>query len=164
MSPELCVRSPSAEETRALGARLGALLEGGDVVALSGELGVGKTCFVQGIARGLGVPADVAVTSPSFTLVGEYPARVPLRHADFYRVEDAQRLEDAGFSDLLDGIGALVVEWPERFPEALPREHLAVLIRMAEAEGGAVEPPRRISFSGRGLRAAEIRERLLGSC
>ena len=163
MSDTCCVASASPEATRELGERLGALLCAGDVVALSGELGAGKTCLVQGIARGLGVPPDVPVTSPTFTLVGEYPARVPLRHADFYRVEHPSRLEDAGFDDLLDGRGALVVEWPERFPEALPAEHLAILIELLPATGTG-QPARRISFSGRGLRAEQIRKSLLGSC
>ena len=157
-----CVDSASADQTRALGERLGRLLEPGDVVGLSGVLGAGKTCFVQGIARGLGVAPGVAVTSPTFTLVGEYPARIPLRHADFYRVEDAERLRDAGFDDLLDGRGALVVEWAERFPEALPTEHLVVSIEILAGEGD--DPPRRICFAGRGLRAEAIRKRLLGSC
>ncbi len=165
MGHTCCVDSPSPEETRALGSRLGTVLVGGDVIALCGELGAGKTCFVQGVALGLGVDPSVPVTSPTFTLIGEYAAPVPLRHADFYRVESARRLEEAGFDDLLDGRGALVVEWPERFPEALPREHLEVRIEIlpGEPEGGG-EAPRRICFGGRGLRAAEIRKRVLGPC
>ena len=158
-----CVASPSAEHTRALGERLGSLLAAGDVVAISGELGAGKTCFVQGIARGLEVDARVPVTSPTFTLVGEYPARVPLRHADFYRVETYRRLEDAGFDDLLDGLGVVVVEWAERFPSALPRERLEVHIEIGPdpGDGEGAEPPRLIRFSGQGLRADEIRRKLL---
>ena len=96
------VDSSSAEQTQRLGQWLGAELKGGDVIGLAGELGSGKTCLVQGIARGLGVDPGLPVTSPTFTLVGEYPGRVRLRHADFYRVESYARLEDAGFDDLLD--------------------------------------------------------------
>ncbi len=82
-----CVDSHSAEETRRIGTRLGQELRGGDVLGISGELGSGKTCLVQGIARGLEVDPAIPITSPTFTLVGEYPGRVPLRHADFFRVE-----------------------------------------------------------------------------
>ena len=137
-----------------LGAALGGLLEGGDVIGLSGDLGAGKTCLVQGIARGLSVAAGVPITSPTFTLVGEYPARVPLRHADFYRVESVARLEAAGFEDLLDGRGVLVVEWPERVPQALPPERLDVRIEVAS------ETARTLWWQARGARAEEIERRL----
>lgn len=151
MSPELCVPSRSPEETRALGRALGELLRGGDVVALSGPLGAGKTCFVQGLARGLGVPGEVPVTSPTFVLVAEYPARAWLRHADFYRVESYARLLDAGFDDQAAPDGVLVVEWPERFPEALPAECLELRIS-ADPESGV----REIRIEARGERAREL--------
>ncbi len=155
MSPELCAHSRSPGETQALGRALGELLRGGDVVALSGELGAGKTCFVQGLARGLGVPAGVAVTSPTFVLVAEYPARVWLRHADFYRVESYARLLDAGFDDLASADGVLVVEWPERFPEALAPERLELRIS-ADPESGV----REFRIEARGERARELLKEL----
>ncbi len=126
----LSVLSRSPERTRALGEALGRALEPGTTIGLSGPLGAGKTCFVQGLAIGLGVDPRVAVTSPTFTLVGEYPGRVALRHADFYRVDTLARLEDAGFADLLDGRGVLVVEWFERFPQALPSDRLELHIAL----------------------------------
>ena len=147
MDVEISVDSRSAEETRELGRSLADCLEAGDVIGLVGPLGAGKTCLVQGIARGLGVPADVPVTSPTFTLVGEYPGRIPLRHADFYRVESPQRLEDAGFSDLLDGKGVVVVEWPERVPSALPSGRLEIQIDIRS------ESERRLRLRGRGPEA-----------
>ncbi len=149
------VVSHSVEETRRLGEVLGRELEGGDVVALRGELGSGKTCLTQGIGLGLGVDPGVAITSPTFTLVGEYPARVALRHADFYRVEDYGRLILAGFEDLLDSEGVLVVEWPERFPEALPEERLEILMELVSAS------ERRISLGGEGERATELARRVM---
>jgi tRNA threonylcarbamoyladenosine biosynthesis protein TsaE len=155
MTADACLLSRSAEETRRLGEQLGRLLEGGDAIALSGELGAGKTCFAQGLARGLGVAPEVPVTSPTFTLVGQYPGRVEMRHADFYRVDHYARLEDAGFADLLDRGGVLVVEWPERFPDALPPERIEVGIEIVSEE------QRRIRLGGRGARAAEIVGRLL---
>jgi tRNA threonylcarbamoyladenosine biosynthesis protein TsaE len=149
------VLSRSAAETQRLGEALGRLLEGGDAVALSGELGAGKTVLAQGLARGLGVAPEVPVTSPTFTLVGQYPGRVEMRHADFYRVDHYARLEDAGFADLLDRAGVLVVEWPERFPAALPRERIEVAIEIVS------EQERRIHLRGAGERAAGIVGRLL---
>jgi tRNA threonylcarbamoyladenosine biosynthesis protein TsaE len=150
MATTCCVASRSREETVRLGEILGALLRPGDVVALQGPLGAGKTTFVQGLSRGLGVPPEAAVTSPTFTLVAEYPGRVPLRHADFYRVESARRLADAGFDDLLDGDGVLVVEWPERFPDALPPERLWIRL---EIRG---ESERLLRLEGAGERAADL--------
>jgi len=150
MSPERSARSRSAAETQALGRALGRRLRGGDVVGLSGPLGAGKTCFVQGLAAGLEVPAGAAVTSPTFVLVAEYPGRLWLRHADFYRVESYARLLDAGFDDLLGPDGVLVVEWPERFPEALPAERLELRI---EPAGG---DERELRFTARGARAQEL--------
>ncbi len=158
MKPLGCVVSPSPEDTRRIGERLGALLVGGDAIGLSGELGAGKTCLVQGMALGLGVDPAVAVTSPTFTLVGEYPGRLSLRHADFYRVESYARLDDAGFDDLLDRSGVLVVEWPERFPAALPDERLEIHIEIVSAS------ERRLDLTGDSERAAEIAGRLLASC
>jgi tRNA threonylcarbamoyladenosine biosynthesis protein TsaE len=156
MSPPICVRSPDAATTQRWGERLGTLLLPGDVVALRGPLGAGKTCFVQGVARGLGVPRSHAVTSPTFTLIGEYPARIPLRHADFYRIETEERLFEIGFDDLLDGRGALLVEWAERWPNALPKDRLEVQIE--PLEGGV----REIAFSGRGARGERLCAQLGG--
>lgn len=155
MSPEFCTRSRSAEETRRLGEALGARLRGGDVVGLSGPLGAGKTCLVQGLARGLAVPTAVAVTSPTFVLVAEYPGRAWLRHADFYRVESYARLLDAGFDDLAAPDGVLVVEWPERFPEALPDDRVEIHI-----QPGAEPDAREIRIQARGVRAQELLKEL----
>src|SRR5262245_9378373 len=145
------LRTRSPEETQSLGRALGELLRGGDVLALSGPLGAGKTCFVQGLARGLGVPEGVAVTSPTFVLVAEYPARAWLRHADFYRVESYARLLDAGFDDLAGADGVLVVEWPERYPDALPPERLELTLLPDAATG-----QRAIRAVARGERAREL--------
>jgi tRNA threonylcarbamoyladenosine biosynthesis protein TsaE len=149
MGAAIFVDSRSPEETLGFGTLLGQELREGDVIAVEGPLGAGKTCLVQGIARGLGVDPSVPVTSPTFTLVGEYPARIPLRHADFYRVEDARRLDDAGFPDLLDGRGVLVVEWWERFPDTLPEERLEIQIEIRS------ESDRHLTLRAQGSRAEE---------
>jgi len=157
MSPEGFVDSRSPEETRRLGERLGRRLRPGDVVALSGDLGAGKTCLIQGIALGIGVDPTVPVTSPSYTLIGEYPGRTRLCHADFYRLQSRARLESAGWEDLLDGEGVIVVEWAERCPEALPDDRLEIGIEIVS------ETRRRISLRGRGPRGTALAALVLES-
>ena len=153
------VASHAADATRQLGRALGRELRGGEVLAVSGDLGAGKTCLVQGIAQGLDVDPAVPIQSPTFTLVGEYAGRLPLVHADFYRVESYARLAGAGFEDLLDGEGVVVVEWAERFPEVLPEDRLEIHIEI-EPDGGEGEPPRRLALRGRGPRSVELERAL----
>ena len=155
MSPERSSLSRSPAHTRELGRLLGELLQGGDVLALSGPLGAGKTCFVQGLAEGLRVDPRAPVTSPTFGIVAEYPGRVWLRHADFYRVESYARLLDAGFDDLCDASGVLVVEWPERFLEVVPAERLEIRI-----EPGSDPGERLLRLSARGERAGKLKGEL----
>ncbi len=115
--------SHSPEETERLGEELAELLQPGDVLALCGELGSGKTCFVRGVARGLGVDEGL-VASPSFTLVNEYPGRMPLYHVDFYRLRGMDDVESIGFREYLASGGAVAVEWADRVREAIPPEAL----------------------------------------
>lgn len=100
-------------------------LEPQDVLALTGEIGAGKTTFVQGLARGLGVP-DGAVTSPSFVLVREYQGRLPLAHADLFRLEKLPEAAAVGLEEYYEGAGVTVIEWASRIPEILPEEFLEV--------------------------------------
>jgi tRNA threonylcarbamoyladenosine biosynthesis protein TsaE len=134
------VESASAEETLRLGERVGRLLGAGDTVALVGELGAGKTAFVQGLARGLGITEVVA--SPTFTIVKEHDAPVPLFHVDFYRLEHAAELANIGFDDYFERGGVVVVEWADRFLEALPADRLEVRIEITGPES------RRLCFGG----------------
>ena len=114
--------SNSPEETLLIGARFAAELRGGEILALCGDLGAGKTHFSKGLVHGLGGnPQDV--TSPTFTLVHEYrEGRLPVFHFDFYRLEEVSELRNIGWDDYLREDGVLLVEWAERFPDAFPGE------------------------------------------
>ena len=112
------------EETRRAAAALAGLLAPGDVVNLTGELGAGKTAFVQGAARALGVEGPVV--SPTFVLVREYRGQMPIYHVDVYRLERLQEVHDLGFEDLLDPAGVVFVEWGDAIEAMLPDSHLRV--------------------------------------
>lgn len=113
-------------QTGRAGAVLAALLAPGDVIALSGDLGAGKTQLVQGVARGLGA-AD-PVTSPTFNILMVHEGRLPLYHFDLYRLETAEQLEDIGFYETVEADGVSMIEWGDRFPAELPPDHLLVVI------------------------------------
>lgn len=127
--PILCRVSKSAEETFQIGRIIGEQLGAGDVLALIGELGAGKTCLTQGIARGLGVPEAYPITSPTFTLINEYPGRVTLYHMDLYRLAGPEDLEGMGYEDYFYGDGVVVIEWAEKIRSILPARCLRVMMR-----------------------------------
>jgi tRNA threonylcarbamoyladenosine biosynthesis protein TsaE len=120
--------SHSADQTRRLGARLGQLFAGGEVLCLVGELGTGKTCLVQGIARGMGI--DDLVTSPTFTLVNEYAgSALALYHIDLYRIVDVKAAHTFGLDDYLYGNGVCTIEWAERVRALWPEQYLLINLR-----------------------------------
>lgn len=126
MASTLDIITRSPEETRRLGEIIGRAIDGKFTIALTGDLGAGKTVFVQGLARGLSVdPAD-PVTSPTYTLVNDYPGRIPLFHADLYRLSGMSELESIGFEEVMDAEAVLVVEWADRLPPGELAEDLAV--------------------------------------
>ena len=120
----------SVEETRAFGERLGRHITAGTTIALTGDLGSGKTAFVQGIARGLHVPAEYYITSPTFTLINEYPGRLRLHHVDLYRIGDPIEIEEIGLHEILNSDGVAVIEWAERLGAELPTQHVRVHLEM----------------------------------
>jgi tRNA threonylcarbamoyladenosine biosynthesis protein TsaE len=132
----------SRDESIAWGRRLGALLGPGDVVTLSGPLGSGKTTLTKGLAEGLGLEDSRYVTSPTFVLVHEYPADVPVYHIDAYRLGGPEEADALGLDEMFYGTGVTIVEWAERIDELLPPEHLRVLLTIEgeEARGFALEP------------------------
>ena len=122
----LSVTTGSPAATRRLAARLGRLAQPGDVIALVGDLGAGKTTFVTGLAEGLGVPRETRVQSPTFTLVNEYQGRLPLYHIDLYRLGDASELGELGLDEYFGGAGVCAVEWFDKYPEIAPLAYLEV--------------------------------------
>jgi tRNA threonylcarbamoyladenosine biosynthesis protein TsaE len=146
------ILSESPDETKNWGKRLSELLKGDEVIALSGDLGSGKTTFVKGLALGLGVSEEY-IGSPSFTILNEYQGRLPLFHFDFYRVQDLHDLEGVGFWDYL-GQGVVVVEWASKIPTAIPEEALWVYFEFFNAE------KRYLTFEGKKGRGRELVEGL----
>jgi tRNA threonylcarbamoyladenosine biosynthesis protein TsaE len=132
------ILTSSEDETSAAGARLGESLQSGAVLLLYGNLGAGKTAFVRGLARGLGAQGD-EVTSPTFTIVQEYPGRVTLYHVDLYRLEERE-VDDLGLEELVLGDGVVAIEWAERWRE---RPDDAIEVRIEDAG----EDARRIRIS-----------------
>jgi tRNA threonylcarbamoyladenosine biosynthesis protein TsaE len=121
----------TADETKAWGRRLGRAMRVGDVVGLVGPLGAGKTTLTQGIAEGMQISARRHVASPTFALVNEHPGKVPLLHADLYRVSSPAELFELGLEEAFDRTAA-VIEWIDRIPGAAPADHLRVTIAIAE--------------------------------
>ncbi len=137
---EIELISNSEAQTIQFGERLGKLLKKGDVIALSGELGSGKTYFTKGIAKGLGIPPD-SVTSPSFTLVNEYEGKYKLFHIDAYRLEK-EDFFSAGLDEYLYKDGITVMEWADRWPEILPKDTIWVRFEILD------ENKRKITIRG----------------
>jgi tRNA threonylcarbamoyladenosine biosynthesis protein TsaE len=118
------IRTSSSLETEAVAARLAPALRAGDVLALRGEMGAGKTTFVRGLARALGYGGRVV--SPTYTLAARYPARTPIDHFDAYFEAKERAFLEEGAAELLGGEGIAVIEWPERIEELLPRDRLEI--------------------------------------
>jgi tRNA threonylcarbamoyladenosine biosynthesis protein TsaE len=146
----LAIITHSDEETIQLGRKLGALLTAGDVIALTGELGSGKTWFTKGIALGLDVPADTVVVSPSFSLVNVYQGKCTLFHMDVYRLEELSDFLAAGLEEYLYEDGVTVMEWADRWPEILPEWNIAIEIVILN------EYSRKFAFTGDHVRAGRI--------
>ena len=140
----------SPEETQLLAERLGRLLQPGDVIALVGELGSGKTLFSQGLARGLGVPETFYITSPTFAIINEYPGRITFYHLDLYRVDSAAEFSELGIEEILYGQGTVAIEWAERLGENLPGERLEVHLAFSD------ETSRSLIFHAFGANAKQL--------
>jgi len=144
-------------ETNALGQRIGASLTPGTVIALTGDLGSGKTAFVQGLARGLDIPEGYYITSPTYTLINEYPGRHPFFHIDLYRLDDPDSFEDIGLYDILHGRGIVAVEWAERIPEDTLAEHITIHFEVLDDESRKIRITAPEAFSLRKAVASAVR-------
>lgn len=142
--------SSCVEETVALGRLLGKRLQPGDFIALIGELGSGKTHFVQGVAAGDDMPPDVCVTSPSYTLLNEYSGRVSLYHFDLYRLHGDGDILELGFDEYFHGDGACLVEWAERLDRELPEKNLTLVFTQLD------DTSRKIDFLYTGSRYEQL--------
>jgi tRNA threonylcarbamoyladenosine biosynthesis protein TsaE len=118
--------SESPEMTAELAAEFAKTLKSGDVICLDGDLGVGKTAFVQGLARGLGI--NGYISSPTFTIVNEYDAPLPLYHFDVYRIADSEEMYDIGFDEYIFGKGVCVIEWSKNISDILPDKRYEITI------------------------------------
>ncbi|MBR1885704.1 MAG: tRNA (adenosine(37)-N6)-threonylcarbamoyltransferase complex ATPase subunit type 1 TsaE [Schwartzia sp.] len=134
------IKTKTPQETAALAERLGAAAEAGTMLCLVGDLGTGKTLFTQGFAKGVGVTGEV--TSPTFALMNQYCGRLPVTHFDLYRLEREEELDEIGFYEFAgDERGVVLIEWADKFPDALPEPHIRL-----EIERGEAEDERRLKF------------------
>ena len=123
----MIIESLNSEETRNIGQRLGQKAKKGDIYCLSGDLGVGKTVFTQGFAKGLGVEEEY-VTSPTFTIINEYCGRLPFYHFDVYRIGDVEEMDEIGYEDYIYGQGVCLIEWSNLIEEILPEKRREITI------------------------------------
>ena len=146
--------SNNIEETINLGRIIGEGLNKGNIIALIGELGSGKTCITRGIARGMGISEEFHITSPTFTLINEYPGRIPLYHLDVYRLSGSGDLEDLGYEEYFYGKGAIVIEWADKIKDIIPPDSIFVYLKYLG------EKKREIKISYEGDNISEIIKRI----
>jgi tRNA threonylcarbamoyladenosine biosynthesis protein TsaE len=144
------ITTHSVKETKKLGEKIGAWLQTEIVLALIGDLGSGKTSFVQGLARGLEVPNDYYITSPSYTVINEYPGRYPLLHVDLYRLEDPVDFEDIGLYDIFDDNCVVAIEWADRIRQELLPDHVKITFEISGDES------REICMSAHGVTTVDL--------
>ena len=148
----LTIITKSPEETKNLGKEVSKLTKPGDLLAFYGELGVGKTCFIQGISQGLKVKDYV--TSPSFTIINEYQGKIPIYHFDLFRLDNVEEILELGYEEYFYGEGLTVIEWAEKIEQLLPKEHLEIEIKFKDRY------QRTISFIPQGDRFNKFLEEL----
>ena len=146
----ILITTKSATQTQRLGQIFGAAIEQPNIMALSGDLGSGKTAFVQGLAKGLNVSENYYVTSPTFTLINEYPGRYPLYHVDLYRIEHLLELEDIGLDEVLLADAVIAIEWAEKLSKEVLSNHLQLRFEITG------ESARRIDLFAYGHPAANL--------
>lgn len=126
-------QSYSYEDTQKIAAQIADTLKGGEFIAMYGDLGAGKTAFVQGLAKALGVKNHI--TSPTFTIVNEYEGRLPLYHFDVYRISDPDEMYEIGYEEYIEGDGVCIVEWAELIEDIFPDRYSKITILKDEEKG-----------------------------
>jgi len=157
LNKQVQIITDSLDETRAFGEKTGKHLEPGTVLALSGDLGSGKTTFVQGLAKGLDVPNNYYITSPTYTLINEYPGRYHLFHVDLYRIENYADFDDIGLYEILRSDGVVAIEWADKLPKNFITEYLAVHIDILN------DKSRKVSIAAYGLRGENLIGKIINS-
>jgi tRNA threonylcarbamoyladenosine biosynthesis protein TsaE len=145
----LYITSGSLKETQALGEKIGRNIDSNTVITLSGELGSGKTSFVQGLARGLDVSENYYITSPTYSIIHEYTGRIPLFHIDLYRIREKDEIFETGLYEMLDRDGIFAIEWPELITDDLPSDYIAICFEFADDDS------RKIVITAHGEKAEE---------
>lgn len=154
ISYRLEIISHADAETRTLGQKIGSLLYHGLIVTLTGDLGSGKTCLVQGLARGLDISDEYIVTSPSYTLINEYPGRLPLYHVDLYRIDNPVDFDDIGLYDIVAGSGVTAIEWADRMQPDDLVEYLSIAFEILD------DSQRKITLTASGHPAVSLLKKL----
>ena len=132
MVKKVVLQTKSTLETIRVGKEIGSRLLPGDVLALVGELGAGKTQLIKGLAEGVGMESSAYISSPSFTLIHEYPGKIPFYHMDFFRLEREQEAEALGLEEYFQGTGITAIEWADKIPSLLPKELLFICIAIVD--------------------------------
>jgi tRNA threonylcarbamoyladenosine biosynthesis protein TsaE len=151
---KVVLQTRNTSGTIQIGKSIGSLLLPGDVVALVGELGTGKTQFIKGLAVGVGIGKPTYISSPSFTLINEYEGKIPFYHIDLFRLRAEKEAEDLGLEEYFQSGGITAVEWADRIPSLLPREMLWIQISYTGKNTRSIE------ILGRGKRYEELINRL----
>ena len=149
-------QTKSSAETIRIGKSIGSRLLPGDVVALVGELGAGKTQFIKGLAAGVGIGNPTYISSPSFTLINEYPGKIPFYHIDLFRLEREKEAEELGLEDYFQGGGITAIEWADKIPSLLPKEMLFIHIAYVGKNIRSIE------INGKGKRFEDLLKELSG--
>ncbi len=147
---KVVLQTKRPSDTIKIGKRIGACLKPGDVVALVGELGTGKTQFIKGLAEGAEVGKPTYISSPSFTLINEYKGKVPFYHIDLYRLETEAEAEELGLEEYFQGRGMTMIEWADRIPSLLPKETLRIHLHYTGKHSRSIE------ILGKGKRYEEL--------
>ena len=148
------IMSGSLTETQSLGEKIGRKLDSLFMIGLSGELGSGKTSFVQGLAGGLDVPENYYITSPTYSIIHEYPGRIPLFHIDLYRIREKDEIFETGLYEILDRFGIFAIEWPDLLVNDLPVDYMAIHFQIKN------DDTRIISITAHGERAEDLIKKL----